>query len=136
MTAGASAIAATAGGSLMPLAILLPALGVLLSLLLGGRQAERIALGLMPVELAIAVAIAALVWRSGQPLVYTLAGYAPPLGIALRADGFSAVMLVTAGADRAGGGAVRARQFRDAGRGRKSARRLSSGPCCRACRRR
>ena len=34
-------------------------------------------------------------WRSGQPLVYTLAGYAPPLGIALRADGFSAVMLVT-----------------------------------------
>ena len=35
MTAGASAIAATAGGSLLPLAILLPALGVLLSLLIG-----------------------------------------------------------------------------------------------------
>ena len=35
-------------------------------------------------------------WRSGKPLVYTLAGYAPPLGIALRADGFSAVMLMTA----------------------------------------
>ena len=96
MTADSAAIAATAGGSLMPLAILLPALGVLLSLLLGGRRAEWIALGLMPVQLAIAVAIAALVWRSGQPLVYTLAGYAPPLGIALRADGFSAVMLVTA----------------------------------------
>ena len=46
----------TAGGSLMPLAILLPALGVLLSLALGGRQAERIAFCLMPVELAIAVA--------------------------------------------------------------------------------
>ena len=97
MTAGVSAIAATAGGGLLPLAILLPALGVLLSLLLGGRRAERIALGLMPVELAVAVAIAYFVWRSGQPLVYTLAGYAPPLGIALRADGFSAVMLVTAG---------------------------------------
>ena len=81
----------------MPLAILLPALGVLLSFLIGGRRAEWIALGLMPVELAVAVAIACLVWRSGQPLVYTLAGYAPPLGIALRADGFSAVMLVTAG---------------------------------------
>jgi formate hydrogenlyase subunit 3/multisubunit Na+/H+ antiporter MnhD subunit len=91
-----SAIAATAGGSLMPLAVLLPAFGMLLSLLLGGRMAERIALGLMPVQLAVAVAVAALVWRSGQPLVYTLAGYAPPLGIALRADGFSAVMLVTA----------------------------------------
>jgi multicomponent Na+:H+ antiporter subunit D len=97
MTVDASALAATAGGSLMPLAILLPALGVLLSLLLGGRRAEWIALVLMPFELAIAIAIAAFVWRSGQPVVYTLAGYSPPLGIALRADGFSAVMLVTAG---------------------------------------
>ena len=97
MTAGASAIAASAGGSLLPLAILLPALGVLMSLLLGGRRAEWIALGLMPLEFAVAAAIAYFIWRSGQPLVYTLAGYAPPLGIALRADGFSAVMLVTAG---------------------------------------
>jgi multicomponent Na+:H+ antiporter subunit D len=95
MTA-ASDIAATAGGGLLALAILFPALGVLLSLLLGGRQAERVALSLMPVQLAVAVAIAAFVWRSGEPLVYTLAGYAPPLGIALRADGFSAVMLMTA----------------------------------------
>ncbi len=97
MTAGVSAIAPTAGGGLLPLAILLPALGVLMSLLLGGRRAEWIALGLMPLELAVALAIAYFVWRSGQPLVYTLAGYTPPLGIALRADGFSAVMLVTAG---------------------------------------
>ena len=96
MTADSAAIAVTAGGSLIPLAILLPALGVLLSLLVGGRRAERIALALMPVQLAVALAIAAFVWRSGEPLVYTLAGYAPPLGIALRADGFSAVMLVTA----------------------------------------
>jgi multicomponent Na+:H+ antiporter subunit D len=96
MTADPAAIAATAGGSLLTLAILLPALGVLLSLLLGGRRAEWIALGLMPAQLAVALAIAALVWRSGQPVVYALAGYAPPLGIALRADGFSAVMLVTA----------------------------------------
>ncbi len=79
----------------MPLAILLPALGVLLSLVFGGRMAERIALILMPVQLAIAIAIAWLVQRSGQPLVYALAGYAPPLGIALRADGFSVAMLVT-----------------------------------------
>ena len=97
MTVGAAAIASTAGGGLLPLAILLPALGVLMSFLLGGRRAEWIALGLMPIEFAVAFAIAYLVWRSGQPLVYTLAGYPPPLGIALRADGFSAVMLVTAG---------------------------------------
>ena len=96
MTEGASAIAATAGGSLLALPILVPAAGVLLSFLLGGRQAERIALGLMPVQFGVAVAIASLVWRSGEPLVYVLGGYVPPLGIALRADGFSAVMLVTA----------------------------------------
>ena len=96
MTEGASAFAATAGGSLLALPILVPAAGVLMSFLLGGRQAERIALALMPVQFAFAVAIASLIWRSGQPLVYLLGGYVPPLGIALRADGFSAVMLVTA----------------------------------------
>jgi multicomponent Na+:H+ antiporter subunit D len=95
MTVDPSAIAATAGGGLPALPILLPAFGVPLSFLIGGRRAEWIALVLMPLELAVAVAC--VVWRSGQPLVYTLAGYTPPLGIALRADGFSVVMLVTAG---------------------------------------
>jgi formate hydrogenlyase subunit 3/multisubunit Na+/H+ antiporter MnhD subunit len=80
----------------LALPILVPATGVLLSLVLGGLQAERIALGLMAAQFGVAVAIASLVWRSGEPLIYVLGGYAPPLGIALRADGFSAVMLVTA----------------------------------------
>src|SRR6185437_15387184 len=97
MTVDPPAIAATAGGGLLALPILLPAFGVLMSFLVGGRRAEWIALSMMPLEFAVAVAIACLVWRSGQPLIYTLAGHAPPLGIALRADGFSAVMLVTAG---------------------------------------
>ncbi len=96
MTEAASAIAATAGGSLLALPILVPVAGVLMSFLLGGRQAERLALGLMPVQFGVALAIAMLIWRSGKPLVYTLGDYVPPLGIALRADGFSAVMLVTA----------------------------------------
>ena len=96
MTWTAHAFAATAGGFLLVLAIVLPVAGVLLSLVLGGRHAERIALGLMPAGLGVAVAIAVLLWRSGKPLVYILGGFAPPLGIALRADGFSAVMLVTA----------------------------------------
>ena len=37
--------------------------------------------------------------RSGSPAsrsIYIVGGWTPPLGIALRADGFSAVMLVTA----------------------------------------
>jgi hypothetical protein len=88
--------AATAGGFLLVLAIVFPVAGVLLSLVLGGRHAERIALGLMPAGFGVAIAIAVLLWRSGKPLVYILGGFAPPLGIALRADGFSAVMLVTA----------------------------------------
>ncbi len=96
MPVTALAFAPTAGGFLLVLAIVLPVAGILLSLPLGGRYAERIALGLMPAGFLLAIAIAVLLWRSGKPLVYVLGGFAPPLGIALRADGFSAVMLVTA----------------------------------------
>jgi len=86
---------ATTGGFLLGLAIILPVVGILSSFALGGRYAERIALILMPAGLSVAAAIAVLLWRAGEPLVYVLGGYAPPLGIALRADGFSAVMLLT-----------------------------------------
>lgn len=96
MPGTAPAFATTAGGFLLVLTIVLPVAGVLLSLVLGGRSAERIALGLMPVGFGVVAAIAVLLWRSGKPLVYILGGFTPPLGIALRADGFSAVMLVTA----------------------------------------
>jgi formate hydrogenlyase subunit 3/multisubunit Na+/H+ antiporter MnhD subunit len=85
----------TAGGFLLVLAIVLPFVGVLLSLALGGRHAERIALMLMPAGLGVAVAIAVGVWRAGDALLYLLGGWKPPLGVALRADGLSAVMLVT-----------------------------------------
>ena len=86
----------TEGGYLLVLAILLPAAGILLSFSLGGRYAERLTLGLSPVGLALAVAVSASVWRSGKPIVYAIGGLPPPLGIALRADGIAAVMLVTA----------------------------------------
>jgi multicomponent Na+:H+ antiporter subunit D len=86
----------TPDGALLVLAILLPAAGLLTSLALGGRSAERIALSCAPLALAIALAILAEVWRTGRPIVYAIAGLSPPLGIALRADGISAVMLVTA----------------------------------------
>jgi len=90
-----SAEATAPGGALLMLAILLPAVGILASLALGGRNAERIALGSAPLSLAISLAVVAEVWRAGRPIVYVVAGFAPPLGIALRADGISAVMLVT-----------------------------------------
>src|SRR6516165_4604253 len=86
---------ATAGGFLLVLAIVLPVSGVLLSLVLGGRHAERIALILMPAGLAVALTIAAAVWRTHNVLQYFVGNWAPPLGVAYRADGFSAVMMLT-----------------------------------------
>ncbi len=86
---------ATAGFALV-LAVMLPIVGALLSLLLGGRQAARVALFVMPLGVASAMAIAAAVWRSGKVLQYVIGGWAPPLGVALRADGLAAAMVVTA----------------------------------------
>jgi multicomponent Na+:H+ antiporter subunit D len=87
---------ATAGGFLLVLAIMLPVAGVLFSLALGGRHAERIALILMPAGFAVAVAIAAGVWGAHNALQYVVGSWLPPLGIALRADGLSAAMILTA----------------------------------------
>ena len=86
----------TAGGFLLVLAIVLPVVGVLLSLPLGGRYAQRVALILMPAGLAVAVAIAVGVWRTNDVLQYFVGNWDPPLGVAFRADGLSAVMIVTA----------------------------------------
>src|SRR5271165_537888 len=85
----------SAAGFLLVLAIALPACGVALSLLLGGRGAQRLALLITPVGVAIALTVAGEIWRSGQSLTYLVGGWHPPLGIALRADGLSAVMLLT-----------------------------------------
>jgi formate hydrogenlyase subunit 3/multisubunit Na+/H+ antiporter MnhD subunit len=86
----------TPGGYLVVLAILLPLAGIILSFTLGGRHAERVALASTPFGFALAGAIAFQVGQSGKPVVYTIGGLSPPLGIALRADGISAVMLVAA----------------------------------------
>src|SRR5215813_11098176 len=85
---------ATAGGFLLVLAIVLPVAGMLLPLAFRGRQAERIALTLMPAGLAVAVAIAVEVWRTRNVLQYFVGSWDPPLGVAFRADGLSAAMLV------------------------------------------
>ena len=87
---------ATAGGFLLVLAIVLPVAGMLLSLALGGRYAERVAFIVMPAGLAVAVAILAGVWRTHNVLQYFVGSWDPPLGVAFRADGLSAAMIVTA----------------------------------------
>ena len=85
---------ATSGGALLVLAIAIPAAGVLLAVALGSRHAERIVLAVLPAELAIAVAISAKLLATGAPLVTLLGGHRPPLGVALRADGLSAAMML------------------------------------------
>jgi len=85
--------ATTPGGFLLVLAVMLPVVGILLSLVLG-RLAERIALVLCPLGFAVAAAVFATVWQSGRPLIYVVGGWAPPLGIVLRADGLSAAMMM------------------------------------------
>ena len=90
--------------ALLVLAIMLPASGVVLALAVGGRAAEWIAMAVIAGGAAIALAIAGTLWTTGAPLDYIIGGWPPPLGIALRADGVSAVMLLTSalviGADR------------------------------------
>src|SRR5262245_27707889 len=84
----------TAGGLLLVLAVLVPFIGVLAGLVLGGRHAQRVALAILLPGLGLAIAIADALVRSGDTLVYLLGGWVPPLGVALRADGLAAVMLV------------------------------------------
>ena len=87
---------ATAGGFLLILALALPLAGVLFSLALGGRYAERVALTVMPAGVVVAVAIGATVWHTHDILRYFVGNWDPPLGVAFRADGLSAAMIVTA----------------------------------------
>src|ERR1044072_7820208 len=89
--------ATTTDGALLVLAIVLPAAGILLSFVLGGRYVERIASVLLPSGLFLATIIFADVWQSGQRVIYIVGDWKPPLGIALRADGLSAAMMVVMG---------------------------------------
>ena len=82
------------GGSLLVLSIVVPIAGLILAFATGRRAVEGIALATIPIGLAIAVAIAVTLQQAGGQLVYLLGGWAPPLGVALRADGLSAVMMV------------------------------------------
>src|SRR6185503_925150 len=86
--------ATTTDGAFLVLAIVLPATGVLLSFVLGGRYAERLASVLLPSGFILASIIFVDVWRSGHRLIYIVGDWKPPLGIALRADGLSAAMMV------------------------------------------
>lgn len=84
----------TEGGALLVIAIMLPVAGMLAILALGLRRAERIAYLVLPAGLVIALAVAAGVANTGAAATYVLGNWQPPLGIALRADGLSATLMV------------------------------------------
>lgn len=88
-------IATTASGYLLVLAIMWPVVGIVLSFVLSGRGIERLARVVLPVGLGIAAAIMIAVAQGGQSQIYIVGNWAPPLGIALRADGISAAMMMT-----------------------------------------
>ncbi len=92
-----AAEAPTAAGILLVLAIITPFVGVGTALL-AGRHAREVVLCFIAAGLVIALAIGAAVWNAHAPLGYALGGYAPPLGLALRADGLSVAMLLIAAA--------------------------------------
>jgi formate hydrogenlyase subunit 3/multisubunit Na+/H+ antiporter MnhD subunit len=89
-------IGATEWGLLPLLAVVLPVLGMVLALPLGARGAERLTLGLLVPGLGLALGTAVAVQVSGAPVVHLLGHWSPPLGLAFRADGLSAAMLLTA----------------------------------------
>jgi len=84
----------TDGGLLLAVAVLAPFVGVMAGLALGGRFVVRVAFLTLVVGLGTALGVARALVQSGRAVVYLLGGWAPPLGVALRADGLSAVMLV------------------------------------------
>ncbi len=92
----------TPGGLLLVLAVLVPFVAVMTGLVLGGRNAERVAMATVGVGLIIVLAIASALLSSREAVVYLLGGWAPPLGVALRADGLSVVMMVAVGVVIAG----------------------------------
>jgi formate hydrogenlyase subunit 3/multisubunit Na+/H+ antiporter MnhD subunit len=83
----------TPGGLLLVLAILVPFIGALLALALGAHRVTRVAAVTYVAGLAIAIAAAQSYVEQGESLVYVLGGWAPALGVALRADFLSIVMM-------------------------------------------
>jgi formate hydrogenlyase subunit 3/multisubunit Na+/H+ antiporter MnhD subunit len=83
----------TPGGFLLVLAVMVPFVGVLAAFALGGRNAQRVATVTILAGAGVAIAIAAAMVQSGESLAYVLGGWAPPLGVALRADSLALVMI-------------------------------------------
>jgi len=88
----------SAAGFLLVLSIIVPVVGVLLAFILGDRYVRLVPFAVLPIGLAIAAATIVALAQNDGPIVYLLGAWPPPLGIALRADGLSAVMMAVTAA--------------------------------------
>lgn len=79
--------------ALLVLAVTAPLVGLAPLFFLGAVAAARTAVVFLAIACAVAGAIAVEVARTGRAMHDFIGGFAPPLGVALRADGFSAAML-------------------------------------------
>ena len=84
----------TPDGLLLVLAVMVPFVGVLAAFTLGGRAAQRISGVTILAGLVVVIAIAVAMRDADGGLVYLLGGWAPPLGVALRADHFALAMML------------------------------------------
>jgi formate hydrogenlyase subunit 3/multisubunit Na+/H+ antiporter MnhD subunit len=89
-------LAATGWGFLPMLAVVLPVLAMVVALPLGARGAERMTIALLLPGFLLALGTAIAVQSSGAPAIHLLGHWSPPLGLAFRADGLAAAMLLTA----------------------------------------
>ena len=94
MQAFIASVTGAGSGFLLVLALIIPLTGALLAFVCGGRQIERVMPCAMLLGLATVLAIAFAQPLARGPLVYLIGGWTPPLGVALRADGLSVVMMV------------------------------------------
>ena len=101
---------------LLVLLLMLPVMGVLAIVAAGEARAEPIALGTIAAACLVAALTVGRILAAGQPLSLALAGLAPPLGLGLRADGPSAVLLTVSAVVMAAVGLYAAAGFRRAER--------------------
>ncbi|MGA0564291.1 complex I subunit 5 family protein [Ancylobacter sp. VNQ12] len=81
-------------GFLLVLALMLPAIALVAMFVVPLRAPERLAYLVYPFGLVSILATAYAVVGSGEALTYGLGGWEPPLGLALRADGTAAALMV------------------------------------------
>lgn len=113
------------GEVFLVLALVLPMAGILLAFLGGGRHARGISLVFLTAGLGVAGAITAGVWQAGDALTYSSGGWEPPLGIKLRADGLSAMMLLVTAIVILAAGLYAPQEFRASGGKLESRKSLS-----------